>query len=104
MAAKQVEIETDVEPEAKKRSLTVPTVKKWVLDNEKILETSTWLTYDTSKTDCTVVTSLKCSVCIQFEQKLRRQRNFNAAFIVGLTNTLRSCCYRYAHARNATLL
>ena len=36
----QVEIETDVEPEAKKRSFTVQTIKKWVLENEKILGTS----------------------------------------------------------------
>ena len=79
-----------VEPEVKKRSLTVQTVKKWVLDNEKILDTSTWLTYDTSKSDRTIVTSLKCSVCIRFEQKLRGQRNFNAAFIVGSTNLISS--------------
>ena len=36
-----VEIETDVEPEAKKHSLIVRTVKKWVLENEKIFGTST---------------------------------------------------------------
>ena len=58
MAAKhpsQVEIKTDVEPEAKKRSLTVQTVRKWVLDNEKTLDTSTWQTFDTSKSDRTTV-------------------------------------------------
>ena len=33
-----------------------------------------------------VVTSLKCSVCIRFEDKLRGIRNFNPAFIVGSTN------------------
>ena len=72
MAAKhpcRVEIETDVEPEAKKHSLTVQTVKKWVLDNEKILGTSMWLTFDTSKLDRTIAASLKCSVCIRFEEK-----------------------------------
>ena len=80
----QVEIETDVEPEAKKHSLTVQTVKTWVLENEKILGTSTWLAFNNAL-DHTIVTSLKCSVCIQFEEKLRG-RNFNPVFIVGSTN------------------
>ena len=105
MAAKhpsQVEI---VEPEAKKRSLTVQTVRKWVLDNKKILDTSMWLTYDTSISDRTIVTSLKSSVCIRFEGKLCGRRNFNAAFIVGSTN-LRSSSFKdhaatdmHAHAQ-----
>ena len=97
MAAKhpsQVKIETDVEPEAKtkKRSLTVQTVRKWVLDNENTLDTSTWLTFDTSKSVRTIVTS-KCSVCIRFEGKLCGRRNLNAAFIVGSTN-LRSASFK----------
>ena len=40
---------------------------------------STWLA-------SALVTSLKCSVCIRFEDKLRGIRNFNPAFIVGSTN------------------
>ena len=91
MAAKhpsQVEIETDVEPEAKtkKRSLTVQTVRKGVLDNENTLDTSTWLTFDTSKSDRTIVTS-KCSVCIRFEGKLCG-RNLNAAFTKPRSNEI----------------
>ena len=44
-----------------------------------------WLAFNTSALDRTVVTSLKCSVCIRVEEKLRG-RNFNPAFIVDSTN------------------
>ena len=58
-----------------------------VLENDKNLDTATWLKYDISKLDRSIVVSLlKCSVCIWFEEKLRGQRNFKLAFIVGSTN------------------
>ena len=105
MAAKhsyQVEIETEIKPEAKKCRHTVQTVKKWVLENDKILGTSMWLAFNTSALYHTIVASLNCSVCIRFE---RGRRNVNPAFIVGLTN-LRSSSFNdhaatdmHAHAK-----
>lgn len=78
----------EAEPEggriAKKRKVTVKTVQKWVKENDKALDTATWLTFD--KLDREDVATLKCSVCIKFEKKLQSTRNYNAAFIVGSTN------------------
>ena len=33
---------------AKKRMVTIATVKKWIVENDKDISTSTWLVYDTS--------------------------------------------------------
>ena len=60
---------------SKKLNVTVETVKKWILENDKEIATSTWLVYDES--DCEHVSALKCSVCIQCEDKLRSLRNYH---------------------------
>ena len=78
----------EAEPErgciAKKRKVTVKTVQKWVQENDKALNTATWLTFD--KLDRENVAMLKCSVCTKFEKKLQSTRNYNAAFIVCSAN------------------
>ena len=43
--------------------------------------------------DCDHVASLKCSVCIRFQEKIYSCRNFNPAFIEGLQN-LRASSFR----------
>ena len=58
--------------QSKKRNVMVGTVKKWILENDKGIATSTWLVYD--KSDREHVSALKCSVCIQFEDKLHMLR------------------------------
>ena len=44
-------------------------VERWIAENDKALSTSTWLKYD--KADRKYVATLKCSVCIEFQDKLR---------------------------------
>ena len=66
---------------SKKRNVTVETMKKWILENDKEkIATSTWFVYD--KSDREHVSALKCSVCIQFEDKL---------------HSLTSCIYNWFH-------
>ena len=54
------------------------------------MSTSAWIKYE--KADCNYVATLKCSMCIQFNEKLRGMRNYNPAFVVGLKN-LRASSY-----------
>ena len=69
---------------AKKRMVTIATVKKWIVENDKDIATSTWLVYDTS--DREHVSALKCSMCVLFKDKLQGLRNYNPAFVTGSTN------------------
>ena len=85
----------------KKRNVTVEMMKKWILENDKEIATSGWCT------DRERVSALncKCSVCIQFEDKLHSLRNYHPAFITGSTNLrASSCCNRDAHACDDLIL
>ena len=81
-------------------------VDKWIVDNDKTLNTTTWLKYD--KVDREYVATLKCSVCFRFNDKLRSARNYNSAFVVGSTNLRASAFKEHAasdmHLRAMTLL
>ena len=68
----------------KKRMVTISTVEKWKKESDKAINTTVWLAYE--KLDCDRVASLKCSVCIQFADKIHSCRNFNPAFIEGSQN------------------
>jgi len=46
----------------------------------------TWLKFSKCKNDVNHVMNLYCSVCQEFDDRLRGMRNYNAAFIVGATN------------------
>ena len=93
------DVDSDLPP-SKKRGLTMKTVDKWIVDNDKTLNTTTWLKYD--KVDREYVATLKCSVCFRFNDKLRSARNYNSAFVVGSTN-LRASAFK-EHAASDTLL
>jgi len=70
----------------RKRELTIATVEKWKLVHDKTMETGTWLKYEEAE-DKFHVAKLKCSVCVQFEQELKKiSRNFSSAFIEGTSN------------------
>ena len=58
-----------------KRGVMARTADKWIVENDKPLNTATWLKYD--KADREYVATLKCSVCIEFQDKLRGMRNYN---------------------------
>ncbi len=55
---------TDGGPPAKKRGVTARTVDKWIAENDKVLSTATWLTYN--KVGREYVATLECSVCINY--------------------------------------
>ena len=93
-------------PPEKKRRVTVKTAEKWVRENDKEYSTATWLKFDARDRD--YVVSLKCSICIRFEEKLHDSRNFNPAFIIGSKNLKASSFKEHAatdmHKRAMLLL
>ena len=56
------------------------------LDNDKDLDTTTWLKYEVIEGDHEHVFALKCAVCIQFNECLASCRNYNPVFINGSKN------------------
>ena len=82
------------------------TVDKWIVDNYKTLNTTTWLKYD--KVDREYVATLKCSVCFRFKNKLCSARNYSPAFVVCSTSLRASAFKEHAesdmHQRTMTLL
>ena len=94
------------QPPSKKRALTVTTVQKWIAENDKALNTATWLKYVASGRSH--VEALMCSVCIKFKDKLEGMRNFKPGFIEGSRNLRASSFKDHAasdmHARAMHLL
>ena len=78
-------------PPSKKQGVTAKTVEKWISVNDKALNTVTWLKYE--KADREYVDTLKCSVCIQFQDKLCGMCNYSAAFI-GRSKNLRASSFK----------
>ena len=70
-------------PPPKKRAVSRKTVEKWVVENDRELNTSVWLKFDGDRNH---MFSLKCAVCSQFKEKLISMRNYRPAFIEGTTN------------------
>ena len=70
-------------PPTKKRAVSRKTVEKWVMDNDRALNTSVWLKFEGDRNH---VFSLKCGVCSQFKDKLISMCNYRPAFIEGTTN------------------
>ena len=68
----------------KRRPVQRRTVEKWIVENDRELNTSVWLKFEMA--DREHIALLKCSVCSQFATKLESMRNFKAAFIDGSSN------------------
>ena len=81
---------------AKRRVVLSRTVDKWITENDRSMNTSTWLTYERLNREC--VCCLKCGVCIRFRDKLGTCRNYSSAFIDGSQN-LRSSAFK-DHAKS----
>ena len=85
-------------PPTKRRKVTVNSVNKWKVENDKALNTSMWLTFE----------KLGSAVCGRFEEKLRGCRNYNSAFVVGTANLRVSAVKDHAatemHKRSMMLL
>ena len=96
-------------PDSKRRLVNARTVEKWKLDNDKALNTATWLTYQTAPGgDRDHVTIISCSVCTRFNTQLKGMRNYSPAFIDSTTNLRTSSFKDHAvtdmHAKAMTLL
>ena len=58
-----VDFESPLENEsAKKRMVTIATVIKWIVENDKDIATSTWLVYDTSGARFCSYSRISCKV------------------------------------------
>ena len=86
----------DDSPPSKKRGVTARTVDKWIAENDRALNTTTWLQYD--RVDREYIATLTCSVCIRFQDKLRGTRNYSPAYVEGSKN-LRASSFK-DHARS----
>ena len=75
---------------SKKRAMATRTIEKWIQENDKVLNTKTWLTYE--KVDHESIASMKCSACIRYKNKLVSCRNFNPGFIDGSRNLRAGPC------------
>ena len=89
---------------AKKPGVSVKTVQKWITESDREMSTSAWLKYE--KADCDYVATLKCSMCIQFNEKLRGMRSLRLGICSwfeepAIVQLQRSCCYQYAPIANA---
>ena len=99
---------TDQGAQAKRRTVLRSSVDKWIAENDKVLNTSVWLKYDTDPFDRTRVLSLKCSICSCFKDRLVGRRNYSSAFVDGSGNLRASSFKDHAasdmHSRAMLLL
>ena len=70
-------------PPVKKRAVYRKTVEKWVVENDRELNTFVWLKFDMA--NCNHVSLLWCAVFSQFRKKPAGMCNFHPAFIEGMT-------------------
>ena len=89
---------------AKKRGVSKKTAEKWVLENDRELNTSVWLRFDADRDH---VVALKCAVCTEFRDNLVGMRNYRSSFIDCSTNVRTSTFKEHAvtnmHARAMAL-
>ena len=92
---------------AKKRTVSVSTVEKWIAENDASINTVTWLEFDrlTGNREC--VASMNCKICIRYKERLVFCRNYNTAFIEGSSNlrisAVKDHCRSDMHARAMAL-
>ena len=82
-------------PVAKKRAVHRRTVEKWITENDRAMNTATWLKFEMADRDHVAV--LKCVVCSQFNAKLESMRNYRPAFIDGTSNVRTSTFKEHAY-------
>ena len=64
--------------------------------NDKELDTCIWPQFEMDCHNQSVVSALKCSVCMQYEEKLRGCKNFTSVVIVGSKNVRSSAFKEHA--------
>ena len=63
-------------PPTKKRSLQKKTVEKWIVENDKELNSSVWVKFETAAEDRDHVATLKCAVRSRFKERLQPMRSY----------------------------
>ena len=78
--------ERDSPPPTKKRAVCRKTVEKWIKENDRSLNTTVWLKFDSNSHDH--VNTLSCKVCSRYmyKDKLIGMRNYHPAFVEGTSN------------------
>ena len=74
--------ERDSPPPTTKRAVCRKTVEKWIKENDRSLNTTVWLKFDSDSHDH--VNTLSCEVCSRY--KLIGMRNYHPAFVEGTSN------------------
>ena len=92
------------DPPTKKRSVQKKTVEKWVVENDKELNTSVWLKFETAAGDRERVATLKYAVCSRFRERLQPMRNYRPAFIEGTSNVRTSTFKDHADTDSTSTL
>ena len=91
------DVKSETEPDAprktnkfkntKGRRVTCSTVEKWKKNDLAIFEADAWLVYEVDHSEKgKFCSSLKCTVCIEFEQAIRQRRNFSRSWVDGSAN------------------
>ena len=78
--------ETSSQKKKAKRQVSRNTFDKWKRVYEKEYQAVTWLRCSMDSTDNSVVSTLWCAVCKQYESRIEGLKNFSRAWIVGSTN------------------
>ena len=77
--------DSDTPPPTKKCAVCQKTVEKWIKENDRSLNTTVWLKFDSDSHDH--VDMYSCKVCSQFKDiKLLGMRNYHPAFVEGTSN------------------
>ena len=79
-------VETSSQKKKAKRQVSRNTFDKWKRVYEKEYQAVTWLRCSMDSTDNSVVSTLWCAVCKQYESRIEGLKNFSRAWIVGSTN------------------
>ena len=71
---------------SKRRQVQVSTFEKWLKELDKEHSTLHWLQCDRDRADRSLLSTLWCKVCREYESKIVGMRNFSSAWISGSSN------------------
>ena len=76
--------DSDSPPPTKKRAVCQKTVEKWIKENDRSLNMTVWLKFDSDRHDN--VNTLSCKVCRLYKDKLLGMCNYHLTFVEGTSN------------------
>ena len=88
------------EGKQKRRRVKYETFKRWIVNNDRELQTMTWLSCETeSEHGEKFVMKLKCKICSKYREKLVGRKNFNDKWISEGADLIRTTNFR-DHAKS----